>query len=54
MFAAVAQSALIVGALLVYRFRSLTRPLYVGLIMAFGSFDEAGASQRLEWLRPPA
>ncbi len=58
MFAAVAQSALIVGALLVYRFRSLTRPLYVGLIMAFGagavisaigtdlvavSYDEAGA-----------
>lgn len=36
-FAAVSQSALIVGALLVWRFHSLTRPLYVGALMAFGA-----------------
>ena len=57
-FGALAQSALIVGALLVWRFRNLTKPLTMGLIMAFGagavisavgtdlvavSYDEAGA-----------
>ena len=57
-FAALAQSALIVGAILVWRFHRLTRPLYVGALMAFGAgavisavstdlvavaYDEAGA-----------
>lgn len=57
-FGALAQSALIVGTLLVWRFRALTRPKYVGALMAFGagavisavatdlvavSYDEAGA-----------
>jgi len=37
MFAAIAQSALIVGALLVSRFPKLTRPRNLGLIMAFGA-----------------
>lgn len=58
MFAALAQSALLIGAILVWRFRGLTKPRNVGLIMAFGagaiisalttdlvavSYDEAGA-----------
>lgn len=57
-FAAVAQAALLVGAVLVWRFRGLTKPARVGLIMAFGAgavisavgtdlvavaYDEAGA-----------
>ena len=57
-FAAIAQSALVVGAVLVWRFHTLTRPLYVGALMAFGAgavlsalsaelvavaYDEAGA-----------
>lgn len=37
MFAAIAQSALLIGAVLVWRFRSLTKPRNVGLIMAFGA-----------------
>lgn len=37
MFAAIAQSALIVGALLVSRFPTLTKPRNLGLIMAFGA-----------------
>ena len=37
MFAAIGQSALLVGAVLVWRFRSLTRPRSVGLLMAFGA-----------------
>jgi ZIP family zinc transporter len=58
MFAAIGQSALIVGAILVYKFKALTKPKVLGLIMAFGagaiisavatdlvavSYDEAGA-----------
>lgn len=58
MYAALAQSALLIGAILVWRFRSLTKPRTIGLIMAFGagaiisavstdlvavSYDEAGA-----------
>jgi zinc transporter, ZIP family len=58
LFAGLAQAALIVGALLVWRFPSLTSPAYVGALMAFGagavisavstdlvavSYDEAGA-----------
>lgn len=57
-FAAIGQAALIVGALLVWRFPSLTRPAAVGALMAFGAgavisavstdlvavaYDEAGA-----------
>ncbi|MFM1965481.1 MAG: hypothetical protein RL134_1206 [Actinomycetota bacterium] len=57
-FGAVAQSALIVGALLVWKFPSLKRPKVVGVLMAFGagavisavavdlvavSYEEAGA-----------
>lgn len=57
-FGAVAQSALIVGAILVWKFPSLKRPKIVGVLMAFGagavisavavdlvavSYDEAGA-----------
>lgn len=37
MFAAIAQSALLVGALLVWKFPRLTRPRTLGLIMAFGA-----------------
>lgn len=37
LFGALAQSALIIGALLVWRFRSLTRSRPVGLLMAFGA-----------------
>ncbi len=37
LWAALGQSALIVGALLVARFRSLTEPRWLGLIMAFGA-----------------
>lgn len=59
LWAALAQSSLLIGALLVWRFRSLTSPRTVGLIMAFGagavisaigtdlvatSYDEAGAA----------
>ena len=55
---AIAQSALLVGAILVWKFRRLTRPAYVGAMMAFGAgavisavgtdlvavaYDEAGA-----------
>jgi ZIP family zinc transporter len=36
-WAALGQSALIVGALLVARFRTLTEPRWLGLIMAFGA-----------------
>ena len=58
LFGAIAQSALVVGALLVWRFPSLKRPVIVGGLMAFGagavisavaidlvavSYDEAGA-----------
>lgn len=58
LFGAVAQSALIVGALLVWKFPSLKRPKIVGVLMAFGagavisavavdlvavSYEEAGA-----------
>ena len=57
-FAAVGQAALVVGALLVWRFPKLQTPFYVGLLMAFGAgavisavgtdlvavaYDEAGA-----------
>jgi ZIP family zinc transporter len=57
-FGAIAQSALIVGALLVWKFPGLKRPKVVGVLMAFGagavisavavdlvavSYDEAGA-----------
>lgn len=57
-FGAIAQSALIVGALLVWKFPSLKRPKIVGVLMAFGagavisavavdlvavSYEEAGA-----------
>lgn len=57
-FGAIAQAALIVGAVLVWRFRNLTKPRTMGIIMAFGagavisavgtdlvavSYDEAGA-----------
>jgi ZIP family zinc transporter len=57
LWAAAGQSALIVGALLVARFRALTEPRWLGLVMAFGagalisavttdlvvpSYDEAG------------
>lgn len=58
LFGAVAQSALLVGALLVWKFPNLKRPMVVGVLMAFGagavisavavdlvavSYDEAGA-----------
>jgi ZIP family zinc transporter len=58
LFAAVGQAALVVGALLVWRFPKLQTPAYVGLLMAFGagavisavgtdlvavSYEEAGA-----------
>lgn len=58
LFAAIGQAALVVGALLVWWFPSLTKPKYVGGLMAFGagavisavgtdlvavSYDEAGA-----------
>ena len=58
LFGAIAQSALVVGALLVWWFPSLKRPVIVGGLMAFGagavisavaidlvavSYDEAGA-----------
>jgi zinc transporter, ZIP family len=58
LFGALAQSALVVGAVLVWRFPSLKRPVIVGGLMAFGagavisavaidlvavSYDEAGA-----------
>jgi ZIP family zinc transporter len=58
LFGAIAQSALVVGAVLVWRFPSLKRPVIVGGLMAFGagavisavaidlvavSYDEAGA-----------
>ena len=58
LFAAIGQSALVVGALLVWRFPKLQTPGYVGMLMAFGagavisavgtdlvavSYDEAGA-----------
>jgi zinc transporter, ZIP family len=58
LFGAVAQSALVVGALLVWKFPVLKKPVYVGALMAFGagavisavavdlvavSYDEAGA-----------
>jgi len=36
-FAAIGQVALVVGALLVWRFRSLTRAVVVGSLMAFGA-----------------
>ncbi len=36
-FAGIAQAALIVGALLVWRFPVLTKPVYVGALMAFGA-----------------
>ena len=36
-FAAIGQAALVVGALLVWRFRTLTRPAVVGSLMAFGA-----------------
>lgn len=57
-FAAIAQAALVVGAVLVWRFGNLTRPAVVSTLMAFGagaiisavgtdlvavSYDEAGA-----------
>lgn len=57
-FGAIAQSALVVGALLVWKFPNLKRPKVVGVLMAFGagavisavavdlvavSYDEAGA-----------
>lgn len=57
-FGAVAQSALVVGALLVWKFPVLKKPVYVGALMAFGagavisavavdlvavSYEEAGA-----------
>lgn len=37
LWAALAQSALIVGALLVAKFRVLTQPRWLGLVMAFGA-----------------
>ena len=37
LWAALGQSALIVGALLVARFRKLTEPRWLGLVMAFGA-----------------
>lgn len=37
LYAAIAQSALIVGALLVWKFPRFTNPVYVGVIMAFGA-----------------
>jgi zinc transporter, ZIP family len=37
LFAAIGQAALVVGALLVWRFRSLTRAAVVGSLMAFGA-----------------
>ena len=58
LFGALAQSALLVGALLVWKFPALKRPIVVGALMAFGagavisavaidlvavSYDEAGA-----------
>ena len=58
LFGALAQSALLVGALLVWKFPKLKNPMYVGGLMAFGagavisavsidlvavSYDEAGA-----------
>jgi zinc transporter, ZIP family len=58
LFGAVAQSALVVGALLVWKFPALKKPVIVGALMAFGagavisavavdlvavSYDEAGA-----------
>lgn len=58
LFGAIAQSALIVGALLVWKFPGLKKPVIVGALMAFGagavisavaidlvavSYDEAGA-----------
>lgn len=58
MFGAIAQSALIVGAVLVWKFPGLKKPVIVGALMAFGagavisavaidlvavSYDEAGA-----------
>jgi ZIP family zinc transporter len=58
LFGAIAQSALVVGAILVWKFPSLKRPKIVGALMAFGagavisavavdlvavSYDEAGA-----------
>ena len=36
-FAAIGQVALVVGALLVWRFRTLTRAAVVGSLMAFGA-----------------
>ena len=36
-FAGIAQAALIVGAVLVWRFPVLTKPVYVGALMAFGA-----------------
>ena len=36
-FAAIGQAALVVGAVLVWRFRTLTRPVIVGSLMAFGA-----------------
>ena len=59
LFAGFAQAALLLGAVLVWRFRGLTKPSRVGLIMAFGAgavisaigtdlvsvaYDEAGAA----------
>lgn len=58
LFAAIGQAALVVGAILVWRFPVLKKPMYVGALMAFGagavisavgtdlvavSYDEAGA-----------
>lgn len=37
LFAAIGQAALVVGAVLVWRFRTLTRPVIVGSLMAFGA-----------------
>ena len=37
LFAGLAQAALLLGAVLVWRFRGLTKPARVGLIMAFGA-----------------
>jgi len=62
LFAAIAQSALIVGALLVWKFPALTKPRNLGLIMAFGagaiisaiSTDLVGVSYELAGAGPTA
>ena len=42
LFGAIAQSALLVGALLVWKFPGLRRPKIVGALMAARGLEEAG------------